>query len=137
MVYDYLFTSQRELDQLWANLPLHFHIVLKSLALYQGRQYLTKMVVSSAKSTILISWSSVCIPLIILLVLMKLASTSIAMMHNSLESRHPWQTRIIVKRSDRRPFILILDSILVYHVNQLSSCEWFCLHIQICTKQKR
>ena len=33
---------------------------------------------------------------------------------NSMESRHPWWTHIRVKRSARRPFILILDSILVY-----------------------
>ena len=78
-----------------------------------------KMVVSSAKFTILISWSPICIPLIILSVLMKLTSTSIAIMYNSMESRHPWRTRIIVKGSDRRPFNLILDSMLVYHVNQL------------------
>ena len=63
------------------------------------------------------------IPLIILLILIKLASTSIAVMYNSMESRHPWRTRIMIKGSDRRPFILILDSILVYHVNQFSSCE--------------
>ena len=49
-----------------------------------------KMVVLSAKFTILISWSPICIPLIILSVLMKLASTSIAIMYNSMESRHPW-----------------------------------------------
>ena len=77
------------------------------------------MVVSSAKFTVLISWFPICIPLIILSVLMKLVSTSIAVMYNSMESRHPWQTRIMVKGSDRRPFILILDSILVYHMNEL------------------
>ena len=77
------------------------------------------MVVSAAKLTILISWSPICIPLIILSVLMKLASTSITIMCNSMESRHPWQTSIVVKGSDRKPFILILDSILMYHVNQL------------------
>ena len=32
-----------------------------------------------------------------------------------MESRHPWQTRIMVKGSDRRLFVLILDLILVYH----------------------
>ena len=80
---------------------------------------LNEVVVLSAKFTILISWSPICIPLIILSVLMKLTSTSITIMYNSMESRHPWQTRIMVKGSDRRPFILFLDSILVYHVNQL------------------
>ena len=72
------------------------------------------MVVSSAKFTILISWSPICIRLILLSALMKLASTSTAIIYNSMESKHPWRTRIRVKGSDRRPFILILDSILVH-----------------------
>ena len=76
-----------------------------------------KMLVSLAKFTILISWSPFCIPLIIWSVLMKLAITSIAIIYNSIERRHPWRTRVMVKGSDRKPFILILDSILVYHVN--------------------
>ena len=73
-----------------------------------------KMVVLSAKLTILISWSPICFPLILLSALMKLASTSTAILYNSMESRHPWQTHIRVKGSDRRLFILILDSILAY-----------------------
>ena len=77
-----------------------------------------KMVVSSAKFTILISWFAICIPLLTLSILMKLKTTSITIMYNSMESRHPWQTRIMVKGSGRGPFILILDLILVYHVNQ-------------------
>ena len=89
------------------------------------------MVVSLENVTILISWSSICIPLIILSVLMKLASTTVTVMYSSMNSRHPWRTRIIVKGSDRRPFILILDSISVYHVNQIY------LHIQTYAKQKR
>ena len=40
-----------------------------------------------------------------------------------MEIRHPWQTRIMVKGSDMRTFDLILDSILVNHVNQRKSCE--------------
>ena len=72
------------------------------------------MVISSEKFTILISWSPICIPLIILSALMKLAGTSVAIMYNSMESRHHWRTRIMVKGSDRRLFILILDSILMY-----------------------
>ena len=76
---------------------------------------LKKMVVSSAKFTILISWSPICIPLILLLPLMKLASTSAAIMYKSIENRHPWETsRVRVKGSDRRPFIWILDWILAY-----------------------
>ena len=72
------------------------------------------MVVLSVKFTILISWSPICIPLIILSVLMRLTSTSTAILYNSLDSRHHWQRHIGVKRSDRRSFISILDSILVY-----------------------
>ena len=50
-----------------------------------------------------------------LLVLMKLASTSAAIMYKSIENRHPWQSsHVKVEGSDRRPFILILDWILVY-----------------------
>ena len=73
------------------------------------------MVVSSAKFTILIPWSPICIPLILLLVLMKLARTSAVIMYKSIENRHLCQTsRVMVKGSDKRPFILILDWILVY-----------------------
>ena len=78
-----------------------------------------KMVVSSAKFTIFISWSATCIPLIILSLLMKLTSASIAIMHNIKENRQLWRTRIMVKGSDRKRFILILDSMFVYYVNQL------------------
>ena len=74
---------------------------------------LKKMVVLSAKFTILISWFPVCILLIVLSALIKLASTSAAILFNSMESRHPWLTHIRVKWSDSRSFILISDSILV------------------------
>ena len=46
---------------------------------------LKRMVVSSAKFNILISWSPICIPLILLLTLMKLASISAAIMYKSTE----------------------------------------------------
>ena len=72
------------------------------------------MVVLPVKFTILISWSPICIPLILLSPLMKLASTSATILYNSMEIRHPWCTNIEVKGSDRRPFVLILDLILVY-----------------------
>ena len=50
-----------------------------------------------------------------LLALMKLASTSVAIIYKRIENRYPWQTsRVEVKESDRRPFTLILDWILVY-----------------------
>ena len=45
---------------------------------------------------------------------MKLTSTSASLLYNNMESRHPWWTRNRVEGSDRRPFILIFDSILVY-----------------------
>ena len=57
---------------------------------------------------------SICIPLILLSTLMRLASTSVVILYNSMDSRHPWRTHVGVKGSDRRPFVLILDSILVY-----------------------
>ena len=80
-----------------------------------------KIAVMSAKLTILISWSAICIPFILLLVLMKLESTPAAIMYNSIENRHPWQTPWVrVKGSDRRPFILTLDWILMYS----SSTTW-------------
>ena len=71
------------------------------------------MVVLSARFTILISWSPICIPLILLPALMRLASTSAAILYNIMDSRHPWRTQMGVKGSDKRPFILVLDSILV------------------------
>ena len=86
------------------------------------------MVVLSAKLTILISWSLIRIPLILLSALMKLSSTSAAILYNSIENIHPWQTHIRVKGSNRRPFTLIFDSI---------SYEWICFHIQTYAKQKR
>ena len=74
-----------------------------------------KIVMLSAKLTILISWSPICTTLILLLALMKLASTSVAVMYNSMENRQPWQTcQVRVKGSDKRPFILVLHWILVY-----------------------
>ena len=45
---------------------------------------------------------------------MNLASNSAAIMCNSIDSGHPWRTLWIrVKWSDRKPFILILDWMLV------------------------
>ena len=76
---------------------------------------LNKMVVLTANLTILISWFPFCIPLIRLSALnLLLASTSSAIMHKNIENRHPWQTsRVRMKGSDRRSFILILDWVLV------------------------
>ena len=76
---------------------------------------LKKIVVLSAKLTFLILWSPVCIPLILLLALMKVTSTSGSIMYKSIENRYPWQTSCVrVKGSDTRTFILTLDWILVY-----------------------
>ena len=45
---------------------------------------------------------------------LKLTRTLAAIMFSSIESRHPWQTsRVRVIGSNRRPFILILDWMLV------------------------
>ena len=76
---------------------------------------LKEMLISSAKFTNLISWSPICTPFILLSTSMKLASTSAAIICNTNDSGHPWRTPCIrVKGLDRRPFILILDWILVY-----------------------
>ena len=45
---------------------------------------------------------------------MKFESTTATILCNSMERRHPYPLNIRIKESDRRPFILILDSILVY-----------------------
>ena len=70
--------------------------------------------VLSVKFTLLFSGSPICISLILLSALMRLAGTSVAVLHNNLDSRHHWRTHTGVKGSNRRPFVLILDSILVY-----------------------
>ena len=70
--------------------------------------------ISSAKFTNLISWSPICIPLILLSASMKLANTYATVICNTIESENRWRTPCIrVKGSDRRPFILILDWMLV------------------------
>ena len=48
------------------------------------------MVVSSEKFTYSISWSPICISLIFVLVSMKIASTSPAIMYNNIDSGQPW-----------------------------------------------
>ena len=80
-----------------------------------SRQVISVKILLSPKFTILISWSHVCILLILLLALMKLASTSAATIYKRLENKHPWQNyRVRQKELDKTPFILILDWILVY-----------------------
>ena len=73
------------------------------------------MMMPSAKFTNLISWSPICTSFIVLSTSMKMAITSAAIIYNTNESGHPWQTPCVrVKMSDRRPFILILDWMLDY-----------------------
>ena len=80
---------------------------------------LKKMLLSSAKFIILISWSPICIPLILLLALMKLAITSAAIMYSSMDNNHLCQNpRVWVNGSGRTP------------------SEWICLHIWTYGKQK-
>ena len=57
------------------------------------------MVVLSVKFTILISWSSICIRLMFLSALLRLASNLDALLHNSImDSRHPWRTHIGIRQ---------------------------------------
>ena len=98
---------------LWTSLSFSYSLKITYILLRQvvSRK---KMVMLSVKFTILISWSPFRIPLIVLSVLMRLAVTSAAVLYDNLDGWHHWRTHIGVKRSDRRPFILILDSILTY-----------------------
>ena len=96
-----------ELKAFWDNSKI-------SSVLVRQLKSLKKMVVSSAKFTNLVSWSPICIPLILASPSIKIASTSAAIMHNNIESGQPWWNLWIrVKDSDRRPFILVLDWILI------------------------
>ena len=106
-------------DGLWIRIELVYLCILiyfkiTCIPLKQAISLNKKMVVLSANFTILMSLSLIYIPLILVSALMKLASTLASILYKSMESRHPWKTNIRVKGSDRRPFILILDSILVY-----------------------
>ena len=100
---------------------LSFPYSLKITCILLGQVIsLKRMVVLSVKFTILISWSPICIPLILLSALMRLASTAAAVLHNNLDSLHHWRTHIGVKGSNRRVFILVLDSILVYSTENVN-----------------
>ena len=100
-------------NYLWTSLSFSYSLKITCILLRQVIS-LKNMVELSAKFTILISWSPICIPLILLSASMRLASTSAAVLYNNLDNWYHWQTHIGVKGSNRRPFILILDSILVY-----------------------
>ena len=71
-----------KLEAFWDNSEINCFLVrqLKSLK---------KMVVSSAKFTILISWSPICMLLILVSASMKIASSSATIMHNN-KSGQPW-----------------------------------------------
>ena len=99
-------------NYLWTSLSFSYSLKITCILLRQVIS-LKKMVIS-VKFTILISWSPIYIPLILLSTLMRLASTSAAVLYKNLDSWHYWQKHIGIERSNRRPFILILDSILVY-----------------------
>ena len=104
---------------LWTSLSFSHSLKITCILLRKVIS-LKKMVVLSVKFTILISWSPICIPLILLSALMRLASTSAAVLYNNLDSWHHWRTHIGVKGSNRRPFILILDLILVYATSNVN-----------------
>ena len=98
---------------IWSSLSFSYSRKITCILLRQVIS-LMKMVVLSVKFTILIWWSPICIPLILLSALIKLASKSSTKLYKSMESRRPWLANIRTKGSDRRPLILNLDSILVY-----------------------
>ena len=100
-------------NYLWTSLSFSYSLKITCILLRQVIS-LKKMVVLSVKFTILISWSPICIPLILLSALMRLASTSATILYNSLDSWHIGVEHTGVKGSDRRPFTLILDSMLVH-----------------------
>ena len=87
------------------------------------------MVMLSAKLTILISWSPICIPLILSLVLMKLASTSAAIMYNSMENKHAWQTHQVRVKGWQEAFYfnfrLDIGVCIFNHVNEFVSISDF------------
>ena len=100
-------------NYLWTSLSFSYTLKLTCTLLRQVKS-LKNMVVLSVKRTILISWSPICILLILLSALMRLVTTSASILYNSMDSRHPWRTHVGVKGSNRRTLILILDSMLAY-----------------------
>ena len=100
-------------NYLWTSLSFSYSLKTTCIVIRQVI-FLKKIVVLSVKFTNLMSWTTIYISLILLSALMRLASTSAAILYNNLDSWHYWRTHIGVKGSNRRPFILILDSILVY-----------------------
>ena len=78
---------------LWTNLSFWYSLKITCILLRQVIS-LKKMVVLPVKFTILISWPPICIPLILLSALMRLASTSAAVLYNNLvlsTKNQPWR----------------------------------------------
>ena len=76
LILSHLDLSKIELPKLTSNILMQIFIILFVLDPLWQVVSLKKIVTSSPIFTILISWSPTCIPLILLLALMKLASTS-------------------------------------------------------------
>ena len=70
-------------NYLWTNLSFSYSLKITCILLRKVI-YLKKMLVLSVKFTILISWPPISIPLILLSALMRLASTSTAVLYNNL-----------------------------------------------------
>ena len=68
-------------NYLWTSLSFSYSLKITCILLRQVIS-LKKMMILSVKFTILISWSPICIPLILLSALMKLASTSVTIFYN-------------------------------------------------------
>ena len=77
--------------------------------------FLKKNAGAMSKIYCLISWSPIYTLLILVLASLKMANTSYAVIYNSIESGYAWRTlNIKVKESNRRPFNLGLDWILIH-----------------------
>ena len=74
-------------NYLRTSLPFSYSLKITCFLLRQVIS-LKKMVVLSVKLTILISWSPICIALILLSALMRLVSTVAAILYNTLDSWH-------------------------------------------------
>ena len=97
-------------NYLWTSLSFSYSLQITCILLRQVIFFSKRMVVLSVKFTILNSCSPICIPLILLSALRRLTQCCIT----AWDSWHHWRKHIGVKGSDRRPLLLVLDSILVY-----------------------
>ena len=98
-------------EKLIFELEASYSFEITWILIRQVRQKIGRVI---SKIYCLVSWSPICTPLILLSALMKMASTSTAVIYK-YECGNPWLTSCIrVKKSDSRPFILVLDWMLVY-----------------------